>query len=109
MKEIKAYVRRFLAEDVTKALRNGGAPRLTAIDVEGLADEVAGEDRQISSELASTYSAMVKLELICEDEDVHRFVEEIRKAAFTGRRGDGIIAVSSLDGVWGIRTGEQTC
>ena len=82
---------------------------MTAIDVEGLADEVAGDDREISSELASTYSAMVKLELICEADDVGMFVDEIRKAAFTGRRGDGIIAVSSLDRVWGIRTGEETC
>jgi nitrogen regulatory protein P-II 1 len=109
MKEIKAYVRRFLAEEVIKAPREAGAPRLTAIDVEGLADEVVGDQREISSELGSTYTVTVKLELICEDEDVDRFVQEIRKTACTGRKGDGIIAVSDLDGVWGIRTGEQAC
>jgi nitrogen regulatory protein P-II 1 len=109
MKEIKAYVRRFLAEDVVRGLRKMGGPRLTAIDVEGLGDEVGGPDGEISSELASTYTAMVKLELICEDEGVDRFVDEIRRVGCTGRKGDGLVAVSNLESVWGIRTGEQAC
>ena len=109
MKEIKAYVRRFIVEDVIRALRKAGAHRLAAIDVEGLADELVGEEKEISSELGSTYTPMVKLELICDKKDVIRFVNEIRKVACTGRKGDGIIAVSSLDDVRGIRTGKRTC
>ncbi|TET43854.1 P-II family nitrogen regulator [candidate division TA06 bacterium] len=109
MKEIKAYVRRFIVEDVIRALRKAGAHRLAAIDVEGLADELVGEEKEISSELGSTYTPMVKLELICDKKDVERFVNEIRKVACTGRKGDGIIAVSSLDDVRGIRTGKRTC
>jgi len=109
MKEIKAYVRRFIVEDVIRALRKAGAHRLAAIDVEGLADELVGEEKEISSELGSTYTPMVKLELICDKKDVERFVNEIRKVACTGRKGDGIIAVSSLADVRGIRTGKRTC
>ena len=109
MREIKAYVRRFLAQDVIRALVKEGAPRLTAIDVEGLGDELLGQEEEISSELGSTYSPMVKLELICEDADSMRFVDVIRKNAATGRKGDGIIAVSVVQDVWGIRTGERTC
>ena len=109
MKEIKAYVRRFIVEDVIRALRKAGAHRLAAIDVEGLADELVGEEKELSSELGSTYTPMVKLELICDKKDVERFVNEIKKAACTGRKGDGIIAVSNLDDVRGIRTGERTC
>ena len=109
MKEIKAYVRRFIVEDVIRALRKAGAHRLAAIDVEGLADELVGQEQEISSELGSTYTPMVKLELICDKKDVERFVNEIRKVAGTGRKGDGIIAVSSLDDVRGIRTGKRTC
>lgn len=109
MKEIKAYVRRFIVEDVIRALRKAGAHRLAAIDVEGLADELVGEEKEISSELGSTYSPMVKLEIICDKKDVDRLVKEIRKVANTGRKGDGIIAVSSLDDVRGIRTGERAC
>lgn len=110
MKEIKAYVRRFIVEDVIRALRKAGAHRLAAIDVEGLADELVGEEKEISSELGSTYTPMVKLELICDKKDVERFVNEIKKVACTGgRKGDGIIAVSSLDDARGIRTGECTC
>lgn len=109
MKEIKAYVRRFIVEDVIRALRKAGAPRLTAIDVEGLGDEVVGEEQEVSTELGSTYTPMVKLEIICDKKDVERFVDEIRKVACTGRKGDGIVAISSLDDVRGIRTGERAC
>jgi nitrogen regulatory protein P-II 1 len=109
MREIKAYVRKFLAQDVVRALRTAGAPRLTAIDVEGLGDELLGQNEEISLELGSTYSPMVKLELLCEDGDSTRFVDVIKKSALTGRKGDGIIAVSDVLDVWGVRTGERAC
>ena len=110
MKEIKAYVRRAVVQDVVRALRRAGAPRLTAIDVEGLTDEVTGkQEEEISSELGATYTPMVKLEMICEAGDVGKFVDEIREVARTGRKGDGIVAVSTVDDVRGIRTGERAC
>jgi nitrogen regulatory protein PII len=108
MKEIKAYVRRLVVSEVVRALREAGAPRLTAIDVEGLTAELADDRGQISAEMASSYTPMVKLEIICDDQAVGRFVSIIRDVAHTGRKGDGIIAVSSLDEVRGIRTGEPT-
>ena len=80
MKETNAYVRRFLVEDVIRDLREAGAPRLTAINVEGLAEEVAD-----------------------------RFTGAIRRVACTGRRCDGPVAVSNQEGVWGMRTGERIC
>jgi nitrogen regulatory protein PII len=43
MKLIKAYIRTFMVDDVICALKQIGAPRLTAIDVRALGDEVASE------------------------------------------------------------------
>ena len=48
----------------------------------------------------------VKIEIVLSDEMVDRAVEAIRKAAQTGRIGDGKIFVSAVEEVIRIRTGE---
>jgi nitrogen regulatory protein P-II 1 len=48
----------------------------------------------------------VKIEVILADAAVDSVVEAIRKAAQTGRIGDGKIFVSNIEGVVRIRTGE---
>ena len=48
----------------------------------------------------------VKIEIVLADDAVDRAVEAIRKAAQTGRIGDGKIFVSNVEGAIRIRTGE---
>ena len=48
----------------------------------------------------------VKIEVVLNDEMLDRAVEAIRKAAQTGRIGDGKIFVSNIEGAIRIRTGE---
>jgi nitrogen regulatory protein P-II 1 len=48
----------------------------------------------------------VKLEIVLADELVEKAVDAIRKAAQTGRIGDGKIFVSSVEEAIRIRTGE---
>ena len=48
----------------------------------------------------------VKIELVLTDEAVDRAIEAIRKAAQTGRIGDGKIFISNIEGAIRIRTGE---
>lgn len=107
MKLIKAYVRTFMVDDVIHALKEMGAPRLTAIDVRALGDEIAPEQLNISTELSSTYTTMTKLELVCTEECVRKASEIIQKKARTGKKGDGIIIISPVEEVIKIRTGEK--
>jgi nitrogen regulatory protein P-II 1 len=107
MKLIKAYIRTFLAEDVISALKDLKAPRLTTIDVKALGDEIDPKDLQISVELSSTYTTMVKIEIICTDDCVERVKETILKCARTGYKGDGLIAISPVDEAISIRTGKN--
>lgn len=107
MKLIKAYVRAFLAEDVINALKNLKAPRLTTIAVKALGDEIDPKDLKISVELSSTYTTMVKIELICTNECVERVKETILKHASTGHKGDGLIAILPVDEAISIRTGKD--
>lgn len=107
MKLIKAYVRTFIADEVIHALKEIGAPRLTAINVRALGDEIAPEQLNLSAQLGSTYTTMVKLELVCNDKCVGKAIKVIQKKARTGRKGDGIIVVSPIEDVIKIRTGEK--
>ena len=104
MKLVKAYIRTFMADDVINALKNLKAPRITAIDVKALGDEIDPSDLKISSELSSTYTTMVKLEIICTDDCVERVKETILKYARTGYKGDGLIAISHINEAISIRT-----
>ena len=49
----------------------------------------------------------VKVEVVLGDDMVDRAVEAIRKAAQTGRIGDGKIFVSNIEEAVRIRTGES--
>jgi len=107
MKLIKAYIRIFMVDDVVHALEGAGAPGLTAIEIREMGREVDKHDFKISSEYGTTYTPMVKLEIVCRDEEVHRLVETIQKNAQTGRKGDGLIFISPVEEAVRIRTGER--
>jgi nitrogen regulatory protein P-II 1 len=107
MKLLKAYVRTFMADGVINALKELKAPRISAIDVKALGDEIDPNELEISAELGSTYTTMVKIELICTDECIERVKEVILKHARTGYKGDGLITISPVEEAISIRTGKN--
>lgn len=107
MKLIKAYIRTFMLSKVLSELRALKVPRTTVIDVKALGDEINNDQLEISAELGSTYTTMAKLELICDDQCVEKTKNVILKNARTGYKGDGIVAISSVEEAVKIRTGEE--
>ncbi|NIM89424.1 MAG: P-II family nitrogen regulator [Candidatus Aminicenantes bacterium] len=107
MKLIKAYIRTFMVDEVVSALKELKAPRLSAIEVKALGDEIDPDQLEISAKLGSTYTAMVKIELICTDECVERVKETILNHARTGYKGDGLIAIFPVEDAISIRTGKN--
>lgn len=107
MKLIKAYVRTFMASQVLDKLKALKAPRVTVIDAKALGDEISHDDLEISAKLGSTYTTMVKIELICSDECAKRVKDTIIAAARTGHKGDGLIATSPVEEATSIRTGKK--
>jgi nitrogen regulatory protein P-II 1 len=95
-----------MADKVIHALEKIGAPRLTAIDIRALGDEIDPQHPEISSEHAGTYTKMVKLEIVCTEKEAERITNMIVENARTGYKGDGIIVVSPVEKVTKIRTGE---
>lgn len=106
MKEIKAYIRREKAEHVISALEEAGVPGCTAITVKAVGAASVPEEEYMSIDYVEKVSSVTRLEIICKDEDESRLVDVIKKAAYSGRRGDGMIFVSDINYAVKIRTGE---
>ena len=49
----------------------------------------------------------VRVEILVDDDDVDRVVQELLSTASTGKIGDGKVWVVAVDNVWRIRTGES--
>ncbi len=105
MKEIKAYIRCRKAEEVISALENNGVQGITLIDVMGVGHMATPGNTKYSIKCIQKYSEISKLEVVCQDEDVHKIVELIRKHAYTGMHGDGMIFVTPVEMAIKIRTG----
>ena len=107
MKEIKAYIRPDMIERVVDALDEAGISGMTVIHVQAIG---AGSDpahQKLSVELARKYSQVVKLEIICEDEEGEQFLELICRSGRTGQKGDGMVFVSDVAEALSIRTGRR--
>lgn len=107
MKEIKAYIRFFKAEEVIHALEEAGVPGLTIIEVKAIGRAAVPEEARYSINYDEKYSPITKLEIVCKDEDVERLCKIIEEKAYTGHKGDGMIFVSGVDHAIKIRTGDQ--
>ncbi len=105
MKEIKAYVRLEKADKVISALEEAGVPGLTAIEVKAVGKAAVPENERVSLDYIEKISPVTKLEIICGDEDAMRLVDVIKKIAYSGRRGDGMIFVADISYAVKIRNG----
>lgn len=104
MKEIKAYIRPEKVDHVIVALEKEGIHGMTIINVSAMADWADPERTAFSVKYVERYCKVVKLELICPASQENRLIEAIRKAAFTGKKGDGKIFVSRIDDAISVRT-----
>ncbi len=108
MKEIKAYIRTEMADEVLTALSNAGIPHATVTYVMAIGAGTDPSDAQVSMEFGRAVNRMVKLEIICPDRASLDLIDVIRKAARTGRTGDGIISVKNVNRLVKILTGEES-
>jgi len=106
MKEIKVYIRHGKADMVIEKLEEAGVKGMTLLDANALAEWADKKAFSFSIEYVQKYSKVVKIELICNNEDSDRLVEVIKKYAHTGNSGDGWIFVSPVEKAVHIKTGE---
>ena len=106
MKLITAVIKPFKLEEVRAALTELGSQGLTVSEVKGFGRQKGHTELYRGAEYVVDFLPKVKLEIVIADDMVERAVEAIRKAAHTGRIGDGKIFVSSVEEAIRIRTGE---
>ena len=108
MKKIEAIIKPFKLSQVKEALHELGISGMTLVDVKGFGRQrgsTGGIDKP--DEYDDEFLVKMKLEVIVEDEDAEKVSEAIKKAAYSGKIGDGKIFIYNIDQVIRIRTGEK--
>jgi nitrogen regulatory protein P-II 1 len=106
MKKIEAIIKPFKLDEVKEALQDVGLQGITVIEAKGFGRQKGHTELYRGAEYVVDFLPKVKIEIVLPDEAVERAVDAIRKAAQTGRIGDGKIFVSTVEEAIRIRTGE---
>jgi nitrogen regulatory protein P-II 1 len=97
MKKIEAIFRPFKIQDVTNALTEVGVAGMTISEVKGVGHEKGHQEIYSGSEYTVGYLPKVKFEIVTSDDQVHKGVKAIVKAAKTGKIGDGKVFVLGIE------------
>jgi nitrogen regulatory protein P-II 1 len=106
MKKVEAIIKPFKLDEVKEALQEAGLHGITVTEAKGFGRQKGHTELYRGAEYVVDFLPKVKIELVLADSSVDRAVEAIRKAAQTGRIGDGKIFVSNIENAIRIRTGE---
>ena len=106
MKLIMAVIKPFKLEEVREALTPMGVEGMTVSEVKGFGRQKGQAEIYRGAEYTLSFLPKVKIEIAVDDNIVEQVVEEIVKAAQTGKIGDGKVFVYDLDKAVRIRTGE---
>jgi len=107
MKKIEAIIKPFKLDDVVEALSESGIEGLTVTEVRGFGRQKGRTEVYKGAEYVVDFLPKRKMEAVVSDILLEPALEAIRKAAHTGKIGDGKIFVSTVEQVMRIRTGEK--
>jgi len=108
MRKIEAVIKPFKLEDVKDALIEAGIEGMTVSEVKGYGRQQGHSELYRGAEYVVDFIPKVKIEIVVSSEEYMKAaVEAIKKAAHTGKIGDGKIFVSPIEHVVRIRTGEE--
>ena len=107
MKKVEAIIKPFKLDDVKDALHDAGVSGITVSEVKGFGRQKGHTELYRGAEYVVDFLPKVKVEVVCEDDQVDRVVEAIETAARTGRIGDGKIFVVPIEQAIRIRTGDR--
>ena len=108
MKEIKAIIQSHRISEVVDALQDmENLHGVTVSEVKGFGHHRFDGAKKRGAEDLIDYAKKMKLEIVVPDQLAGVVVQTILKHAQTGRPGDGLIFVSTVDEVFRIRTGKK--
>lgn len=106
MKEIKAFIKPKRVQKVVEALSDNGFKSMTLSQGEGTgAFKTKGASPSLDFRI--TDSPVIKLELVCQNEEAQKAIDIIVENGKTTDPGDGIIYVSDIEDAFQIKTGKS--
>jgi nitrogen regulatory protein P-II 1 len=107
MKKIEAIIKPFKLDEVKEALQEVGIQGITVTEAKGFGRQKGHTELYRGAEYVVDFLPKVKLEIVVADDLVEKAIEAIKKAAYTGRIGDGKIFISNIEQAIRIRTSES--
>ena len=107
MKLIVAIIKPFKLDEVREALADVGVNGLTVTEVKGFGRQKGHTELYRGAEYVVDFLPKLKIEAVVADDILEQAIEAIRKAASTGKIGDGKIFVYEVEQAIRIRTGEM--
>jgi nitrogen regulatory protein P-II 1 len=102
MKKIQAIIKPFKLDEVRDALQEIDVAGVTVTEAKGFGRQKGHTELYRGAE----YSVDFLPKIVLDDEKLEEACEAIKKAAYTGKIGDGKIFISSIDEAIRIRTSE---
>jgi nitrogen regulatory protein P-II 1 len=107
MKKIEAIIKPFKLDEVKEALQEVGLQGITVTEAKGFGRQKGHTELYRGAEYVVDFLPKVKIEVVLGDDMVDKAIDAIRRAAQTGRIGDGKIFLSNIEEAIRIRTGES--
>jgi len=105
MKLLKAFVRMSRADEIVRALERAGAPGITLSCEHGVGYGYDPFTFTLAPSEVRNAPEIMKVEVVCEDEDADGLLSALCAAARTGYGGDGIVFVTAVERAIKVRTG----
>jgi len=107
MKKIEAIIKPFKLDDVKDALNEIGIKGMTISEVKGYGRQKGHTEIYRGAEYVVDFIPKIKIEIVVESDIADEVVEQVLKAANTGKIGDGKIFILPIEEVIRVRTGEK--
>ena len=107
MRIVTAVIKPFKLEDVKVALEGAGVAGLTVSEASGYGRQRGHTEVYRGAEYTVDFVPKIRLEIVCDDEDVDAIVQAVVTASRTGKIGDGKVWTTVVQDLVRIRTGER--
>ena len=106
MKKIQAIIKPFKLDEVRDSLQEIDVAGVTVTEAKGFGRQKGHTELYRGAEYSVDFLPKILLDIIVEDGKLQEACDAIKKAAYTGKIGDGKIFITSIDEAIRIRTGE---
>ncbi|HKJ67503.1 MAG TPA: P-II family nitrogen regulator [bacterium] len=108
MREVKAIVRCEKVGGIIEALEQEGIQAFVVDNIMGVGSHLIDpKNVDYSMECVEQYTKMAKLEFICRENRLEKYLHLIRHHAYSGGSGDGYVYITPVETMMQIRSGES--